>query len=211
LNRDYLAPPLFSKASTTSQVRGSTTPSTVRLKFCCNFLTAVSVLAPKRPSTPPLSKPTALIRLCRGQTGKPVEPVLGTGWLWSASSMLIHVTRRPRGGSPTGNRLDNSGTDPSRGEVVPRGRDSCSGLHGLALSADFPPARPPAAAQRATKPAARSTSRRDGDCRGVSHSRSTAALCWSQAFRLVLPVAIFSVSAASATRRRGGRKVYGNR
>src|SRR3954463_6540548 len=92
-DQHQLAPPSFSSASTTCHVWGPTTPSTLSLKFFCNFLTATSVSAPKRPSTPPVSKPTALIRLCRRRTGKPVEPTFSTGWLWSASSMLIHVTR----------------------------------------------------------------------------------------------------------------------
>ena len=36
--------------------------------------TAASVFGLNRPSTPPVSKPTALIRLCRRRTGSPLEP-----------------------------------------------------------------------------------------------------------------------------------------
>src|SRR5262245_19047083 len=40
-----------------------------------------------------MSKPTAVIRLCTRRTGRPLEPFLSKGSLWSASSMLIQVTR----------------------------------------------------------------------------------------------------------------------
>ena len=60
---------------------------------CCRSFTAASVFGLNRPSTPPVSKPTALMRLCSRRTGSPLDPTRSTGSLWSASSMLIHVTR----------------------------------------------------------------------------------------------------------------------
>src|SRR4029453_12031093 len=65
---NQLAPPSFSSASTTAQVLGPTTPSTARCARCCRSFTAASVFGLKRPSTPPVSKPTAVIRLCSRRT-----------------------------------------------------------------------------------------------------------------------------------------------
>ena len=51
-------------------------------------------LGAKASVDPPVSKPTALILLCRRRTGRPVAPrTFTTGWLWLASSMFPHVTR----------------------------------------------------------------------------------------------------------------------